>query len=142
MIRKEPFEPLHIDMTPMVDAIFAIILFLVATSSIVESLEQDLSIDLPKMSKTARPDPKVGAAVIVNVRLKEGKAEYHIENQVMTINAIQNYLSKKRMINKDQMVVIRGDRYVKWNDIANVLKAAADSGISKLSATYEVLETR
>jgi biopolymer transport protein ExbD len=141
MIRKEPFEPLHIDMTPMVDAIFAIILFLVATSSIVESMEQDLSIDLPKMSKSPTIKPATGAAVIVNVRLRDGKPEYHIENQVQSLASIQSYLSKKRMINKDQLVVIRGDRYVKWNDIANVLKAAADAGITKLSATYEVLET-
>ena len=44
-------QEMHIDMTPMVDAIFAIILFLLVTSSYVESLEQDVSINLPTMSK-------------------------------------------------------------------------------------------
>jgi biopolymer transport protein ExbD len=42
--------------------------------------------------------------------------------------------------NKDQAVVIRGDRRVKWEHVAAVMSCCADAGISKVSATVEIGE--
>ena len=42
--------------------------------------------------------------------------------------------------NRDQSVVIRGDRNVKWDQIAAVMASAAQAGITKVSATVQVEE--
>ena len=65
---NEAEEWLHIDMTPMVDAIFAIILFLTVTSSIVDSLEQDIAIDLPTTGRRMQVKAPPARPIIVNVR--------------------------------------------------------------------------
>jgi len=139
---REPYEAMHIDMTPMVDAIFAIILFLLVTSSFIESMEQDLSIQLPTMSRQLNVKAPPGRPVVVNVRNRAGQPEYHIENDVKSLASIRSYLSARRVLNRDQAVIIRGDRNVKWDHVAAVMRTCAEAGISKVSATYEVLESR
>lgn len=143
MFNKEADEAMAIDMTPLVDCIFAIILFLLVTSSFVESLEQDLAIELPTQSTVVKVKAPPARPVVVNVRyLPGGKAYYHVENEPMTLPALTVNLSRAKIRNRDQSVVIRGDRNVKWEHIAAVMSSCAQAGISKVSATVEVREGR
>jgi biopolymer transport protein ExbD len=140
---KEADEAMTIDMTPLVDCIFAIILFLLVTSSFVESLEQDLAIELPTQSTAVKVKAPPARPVVVNVRyLPGGKAYYHVENNPMSLSALTVNLSRAKIRNRDQSVVIRGDRNVKWEHIAAVMSCCAQAGISKVSATVEVRENR
>ena len=136
---READEALSIDMTPMVDCIFAIILFLVATSSIVESLEQDINISLPTQGRAVKVVAPPSPPVVVNVRyMPGGRAFYHIENNPITLGELTPFLSRKKISNHEQEVVIRGDKNVKWDNIAAVMSCCAQAGISKISATVEV----
>lgn len=138
---READEAMHIDMTPMVDAIFAIILFLLVTSATVEALEQDISINLPTQGKAVKVVQPPAPPVIVNVRYKPGGgADFHINNNFMTVHAIPQVLSKMKATGVANEVVIRGDKNVKWDQIAAVMSAAAQAGITKVSATVEVKE--
>jgi biopolymer transport protein ExbD len=135
----EPEEAKAIDMTPMVDAIFAIILFLLVCSSYVESIEQDININLPTMSQKLKVVQSPSRPIIVNVRyLPGGEAYYHVENERMSVAALTINLTRARMRDKEQAVVIRGDRNVKWDHVAKVMTACGQSGITKVSATVEV----
>lgn len=138
---KEPYEPLAVDMTPMVDAIFAIILFLLVASSFVESMESDTSIQLPTAGKTLKAKAPPARPIIVNVRhLPGGQADYRINNASYTFARMANELSRARVANKDQAVVIRGDRNVRWDHVAQVMRACAQAGIAKVSAAFETDE--
>jgi biopolymer transport protein ExbD len=140
---REPDEAMTIDMTPLVDCIFAIILFLLVTSSFVEAIEQDLSIELPKQSKAVKTVSPPTRPIVVNVRyMPGGKAFYHVENEPMSLSALTVNLSRARVRNRDQAVVIRGDRNVKWEHVAAVMSCCAQVGISKVSATVEVQENK
>jgi biopolymer transport protein ExbD len=128
-------------MTPMVDCIFAIILFLLVVSSVVESLEQDLSIDLPTQSKEMKVKTPPARPIVVNVRVMPGgKPFYHVENEPMTLPALTTNLSRAKIRNPDQAVVIRGDRNVKWEHVAAVMGCCAQAGITKVSATVQIQE--
>jgi biopolymer transport protein ExbD len=138
---REVWEPLNVDMTPLVDCIFAIILFLLVVSSVVESMEQDLSIDLPTQGKELKVKAPPPRPVVVNVRvLPGGKPYYHVENEPLTLPALTTNLSRAKIRNADQAVVIRGDRNVKWEHIAAVMGCCAQAGITKVSATVEIKE--
>lgn len=138
---REPYEAMSIDMTPMVDAIFAIILFLLVCSSFIDSLEQDLSINLPTQGKEVKTKAPPARPVIVNVRfMAGGTPQYHIENEVMGIPRMVTNLSRAKVKNPEQEVVIRGDRNVKWEHVAAVMSACGQAGITKVSATVEVRE--
>ena len=135
----EAEETMHVDMTPLVDAIFAIILFLLVVSSYVESSEQDININLPTMSQKLKLVKSPSRPVVVNVRyLPGGEAYYHVENERMSLPALTINLTRARLQNKDQAVVIRGDRNVKWDHVAKVMTGCAQAGITKVSATVEV----
>ena len=58
----------------------------------------------------------------------------------MTLPALTVNLSRARVRNKDQAVVIRGDRNVKWEHIAAVMGCCAQAGITRVAATVEIRE--
>ena len=65
-----------------------------------------------------------------------------LENQPMTLSSLTVNLSRAKVRNRDQSVVIRGDRNVKWEHVAAVMGSCAHAGISKVSATVEIRENR
>jgi biopolymer transport protein ExbD len=140
---READEAMTIDMTPLVDCIFAIILFLLVSSSFIEAIEQDLSIELPKQGKAVKTVAPPARPIVVNVRhMPGGKAFYHVENEPLSLPALTVNLSRARVRNRDQAVVIRGDRNVRWENIAAVMSCCAQVGITKVSATVEVQENK
>jgi len=138
---KEDEDPgFAINMTPMVDIIFLLIIFYLTTSSIIQ-LEQDLSIDLPKQGKQLKTKAPPARPIVVNVRfLPGGKAGYHVENQPMTLSALTVNLSRAKIRNRDQSVVIRGDRNVRWEHVAAVMGCCGQVGITKVAATVEITQ--
>lgn len=135
----EAEETMHVDMTPLVDAIFAIILFLLVVSSYVESSEQDISINLPSSSQKIKVVKSPSRPIVVNVRyLPGGEAYYHVENERLSVPALTINLTRARLRDKEQAVIIRGDRNVKWDNVAKVMMGCAQAGITKVSATVEV----
>lgn len=138
---KDAYEAMAIDMTPMVDAIFAIILFLLVASSFVDSMEQDMSIDLPTAGKELKVKAPPARHIVVNVRhLPGGTADYRVNNQSYSIAQMTSELSKAKVNNRDQAVIIRGDKNVKWDQVAQVMKSCAQVGITKVSAAFETQE--
>jgi biopolymer transport protein ExbD len=55
-------------------------------------------------------------------------------------NAMHIDMTRARVRNKDQSVIIRGDKDVKWDHVAKVMGCCAQAGISKVSATLEVAQ--
>ncbi len=138
---KEPYEPMAVDMTPMVDAIFAILLFLIVASSFVESMETDASIELPSSGKALKVKAPPARPIIVNVRnMPGGNADYRVNNSSFTLAQMTNELSRAKVSNKDQAVIIRGDKNVKWDHVAQVMRSCAQAGITKVSAAFETQE--
>ena len=129
-----------IRMEPMIDCVFLLIIFFLTTTAFIP-LEQDLQINLPTMSEEVRVKAPPTRPIVVNVRyLPGGKAYYHVDNEKITLPALTVQLSRAHLRNKDQGVVIRGDRNVKWDQIAAVMACTAQAGITKVSATVEVDE--
>ena len=138
---REEFQEdeMRIMMEPMIDCVFLLIIFFLTTTTFIK-LEQDLSINLPTMSQ--RIKTKVPSRpIVVNVRyLPGGKAYYHVDNEPITLPALTVNLSRARMRDSEQPVVIRGDKQVIWDQIAAVMACCAQAGITKVSATVEVRE--
>jgi len=141
-LRTEGDEEMRINMDPMIDCMFQLILFFLVTTSFIR-LEQDLSINLPIHSRELKIRTPPARPIVVNVRhLPGGKAYYHVENEKISLPALTINLSRAKVRNKDQAVVIRGDRNVKWEHVAAVMSCCAQAGIAKVSATVEIREER
>ena len=123
---------------PMIDCVFLLIIFFLVTTAFIK-LEQDLSINLPVHSRQLKVRTPPSRPIVVNVRyLPGGRALYHVENERMSLSALTVNLSRAKVRNKDQAVVIRGDRRVKWGHVAAVMGSCAQAGITKVSATVEI----
>lgn len=133
-------EEMRINMDPLIDCVFLLIIFFLATTAFIK-MEQDLSINLPMMSEKLKVKEPPTKPIVVNVRhLPGGKALYHVNNERMEPALLSVNMSRARMRNADQAVIIRGDRNVKWDHVAKVMACAAQAGITKVSATVEVEE--
>ncbi len=136
----EESEDMRINMDPMIDCVFLLIIFFLATTAFIK-IEQDLTIDLPKQSKEIKVRKPPKQPIVVNVKYQPGgKTTYHVENEQMTLAGLTVNFSRARVRNPEQAVVIRGDRRVKWEQVAAVMSCCAQAGISKVSATVEVDE--
>jgi len=136
----EPEEELRLNLTPMVDCVFLLIIFFLVTTAFIK-LEQDLTINLPVQSRELKVRTPPARPIVVNVQHRPGgRAYYHVENEPMSLPALTVNLSRARIHNPDQAVVIRGDRNVKWEHIAAVMGCCAQAGIIKVSATVEIRE--
>ncbi|MCJ8330271.1 MAG: biopolymer transporter ExbD [Lentisphaeria bacterium] len=137
---REEDEDLKVNMDPMIDCVFLLIIFFLVTTSFIK-LEQDLSINLPTMSKKLKVEKPPSAPIVVNVRhLPGGKAYYHVNNEKVSLGSLAIQLSQAKMRDKEQAVVIRGDKNVKWDQVAAVMASCSTAGITKVSATVEVKE--
>jgi beta-lactamase regulating signal transducer with metallopeptidase domain/multidrug efflux pump subunit AcrA (membrane-fusion protein) len=87
------------------------------------------------------PVDAAGRPIVVNVRLQpDGTATYEVEGNVMSRQALTNALRAAKIRVSDQAVVIRGDRGLRWDQVAVVLNFCAEAGITKVSATFELNE--
>jgi biopolymer transport protein ExbD len=137
---REGNEGYSLNITPLIDVMFLLIIFLLTTTAIIQ-LEQDLTIDLPKQSKQLKTKAPPARPIVVNVRyLPGGRASYRVENEPMSLSELTGNLSRAKVHNRDQSVVIRGDRNVKWEHIAAVMGCCGQVGITKVAATVEIRE--
>jgi biopolymer transport protein ExbD len=136
---REPWEALSVDMTPLVDCIFALILFMLVVSSWVESMEQDISIELPTQGRELKVKATPVRPIVVNVGILSGnKVYYRVEGERLSLSELTSNFSRAKVRNIDQAVVIRGDKNVKWEHVAAVMGCCAQAGITKVSATVEI----
>jgi biopolymer transport protein ExbD len=136
--QAEQEEQLRMNLNPMIDCVFLLIIFFLVTTAFIR-LEQDLSINLPIQSRELKIKKPPAKPIVVSVRYRPGgKAQFRVENEVLSEAALTISLSRARIRNKDQSVVIRGDRRVKWEHVAAVMGCCAQAGISKVSATVEI----
>lgn len=133
-------EDMRINMDPMIDCVFLLIIFFLATTAFIK-LEQDLSINLPVQAKELKAKKPPARPIVVNIRyVSPNEVDYRVENEAMSLAALTTNFSRARIRNKDQAVVIRGDRRVKWEHVAAVMGSCAQAGITKVSAKVEIRE--
>lgn len=134
-------DEMRINMDPMIDCIFLLIIFFLATTSFIK-LEQDMSISLPMQSREMKVKKPPARPIIVNVKYIPGQPPvYRVDNETMSLSALTVNFSRAKVRNKDQSVVIRGDRRVKWEHVAAVMGCCAQAGVTKVSATVEIDES-
>ena len=103
----EDEEEMRVNLDPMIDCVFLLIIFFLVTTAVIK-LEQDLSIKLPVQSRELNVKKPPARPIVVNVRfLPGGKAFYHVENEPMSLPALTVNLSRARIHNADQAVIIR-----------------------------------
>ncbi|MBM79701.1 MAG: biopolymer transporter ExbD [Planctomycetaceae bacterium] len=124
----EPIEEPNLNLTPMIDIVFLLIIFFMVGTQFTER-ETQYDIDLATVS-SAQPLTRLPDELVVNI-LADGnivllEKDYNLaELEKLFVQARENY--------PGQAVVIRGDRKVPYQRVMDVMAVCHRSKITKIS---------
>ena len=130
LIRKREEEPVEINMTPIIDMVFLLLIFFLVATKFAD-VERDVRIHPPSNS-SARPITEVPDEIVVNVTRD---ARFQISGKSYNLTDIDSLLGRAVAANPRQAVVIRGDREVMLRAAVVVLELCEKHGIERTYLT-------
>jgi len=134
LVKREPDEGRGMNMTPMIDVVFQLLIFFMVVSEIAQTEKADLT--LPKASE-AKPDKGEPGRHTINVT-REGRimvgARYVTLDQLDDILAIEvEIMKKKGQKFSDKPILIRADKEAHFETIQKIMAKCVKHKIWRLS---------
>jgi biopolymer transport protein ExbD len=128
-LRKQREEP-RIDLTPMVDVVFLLLIFFMISTTFVES--PGISIKLPESSsQTIDREPKE-----IKVYLSQEGDIYHGEKKI-SIDDFRSLLAEHQADAKQTTVLLLADQESRHGKVVILMDLARDAGFTKLAIATE-----
>ena len=124
MDEEEPMVP----MAPMIDIVFLLLIFFVATS-IYAQLENEISITVPtaESSQTSQRGPR---EIVINLT-REGAIL--VNQQRLDLEDLEHRLARISELDNGQSVIIRGDQQALFGRAIDILDVCGKCGIWRVS---------
>ncbi len=131
-IRSDNTGGAMVEMTPLIDIMFTLIIFFLATATFQEE-ERDIAINVPSNTSgtTLSSEPRV---IVVNVK-KDGS--YKMGDKAMKLDQIRIKLKEEVQKNPDQKVLVRGDGMARHKHVAAAVAAAKGAGVIETHIGYK-----
>ncbi|NVJ50045.1 MAG: biopolymer transporter ExbD [Gammaproteobacteria bacterium] len=124
-IAKRKEEEAELDMTPMLDIVFIMLIFFIVTASFVK--DSGVEVTNPTgVTAQARPDANIFIAVT-----KPG--EVYIDNKKVEIEKLKLEVQRLKNEAPEGSIVIQADRDSKAGVVMKVLDAVKGAGVSRVS---------
>ena len=132
MARKPQENPV-LDMTPMIDVVFELIIFFVVT--LVEAQRKDETIELEdgRHGIVMTPEELPPTHMMIDIGLRRGKPRISIGDREITPEEIGRRVKERMRKIGEFPVLIRADFAVPHYAVARVMNACTAAGIWKLS---------
>lgn len=130
--RKRPQALL--DMTPLVDVVFQLLIFFLLTSTYVQESQNNsaaVPVELPESSLAAEQTPP--KAMIVSI---DQAGSLYLDGRELTLEELNYELSKVAQHAPNTIVLVRGDERVSYGQIARIMSLVRAFGL-RLSAVLE-----
>jgi biopolymer transport protein ExbD len=122
-----------IDITPLMDIVFQLLLFFILTSAF---LQPSLALDLPE---SEREHEQTEADMIVSVD-GEGRVFINEAPVPSPVETIEPALRSLVLEKPDAVVILRGDRQVRYGSFFEILDTIRNAGIKTVNLAYEEQE--
>lgn len=123
--RTKKREGIQVDMTPLIDMMFLLIIFfLIATSF---QTYKKISVTLPGSETGENP---VNESLIISI-LKDGSIE--IEEKKFTLSQFNEYLKENYSILSKKQIYINADRSVDYESIIKILDVLRKNSLQSIS---------
>ena len=131
-IRTDTTSSSTVEMTPLIDIMFTLIIFFLATATFQEE-ERDIAINVPwnTSGTTLSSEPKV---IVINVK-KDGS--YKMGDKVMKLDQIRIKLREEVQKDAGQKVLVRGDGDALHKHVAAAVAAAKGAGVIESHIGYK-----
>lgn len=120
---------LGLDMTPMIDCVFQLLIFFLLSSSF---LTPSLELALPKSSVDARDTP--AALVVVSL---DAKGRLYLNKQETADNELENRLHKLFGDSNKREVIFRADRTISYERVFQVICMLQRSGAKQVHLAHD-----
>ena len=141
-IRGSEESPSDVNVMPLIDILFTLIIFFLATATFQEQ-EREKRIQLPRLS-----GPSLSSAprpLIINVINQENvtkEGPYIVHTKKMDLAKLKLVLKNNREKKPDQKVIIRGDAKALHGKSTAALAACAEAGYASASIAWDTKPTQ
>lgn len=132
-LRTESIEEPNLNLTPMIDIVFLLIIFFMVGAKFTE-LERQYGVQLPTVSDpaplTSLPDP-----IYVNIH---GDGSIQVDDRTLGGAELDLLLRAARQRYAEQTVVIRGDGSAPYQAVMDVLASCNRAGLTNVNMAYRL----
>lgn len=126
-IREE--EEAAIDMTPMLDIVFIMLIFFIVTTSFVK--EAGIDVNRPKAAQASK---KKSANIFIAVR---ENGEIWMDKRAVDVERVAANIERLLAEQPTDMVIIQADKEAKHGIVVKVMDQIKEAGIDKISIAAE-----
>ena len=131
-IRSSTDSEAKMEITPLIDILFTLIIFFLATSSFQEE-ENPEDINLP--DSTNRPPSKQEKFLVINID-KDGR--FRLGSSSVKLDVLKQALEREHKANPQTKVKIRGDHDALHGNVSKVLLACKNAGFTTANIAYHI----
>jgi biopolymer transport protein ExbD len=132
-IKTHQDEKPTLNMTPMIDILFLLIIFFMVGTKFTE-IERKIDLKVPEVSDTQTPETPPQHKII-NV-FRDGSVT--LDEEEMDLKQLESRLASLRQQSSSLSVIIRGDAEGAFQNVANVLSACRQAGVSDLGVSVRM----
>lgn len=125
--RKRTWASLVVNMTPLIDVVFLIIIFFIMLINFSEILIREVK--LPEADQAKEPKPRVIKEI--SITIKSGKIIY-VDQKAVSLDNLARTLSQKIVDPRRTTVLLRGDENIPYDTVQEVMEKMASSGLSRI----------
>lgn len=129
MRKKDDEEVGEIDLTPMLDVVFILLIFFIVTSVFIT--EAGIEVSKPEASTA---EPRTNELILIAV---SPNGEIWIDGERIERRAIRSRFELRLAEEPNSSVVIQGDRAASNEEILAILRAAREANIENVSISSE-----
>ncbi len=124
--QKNRREVSQLDMTPLVDVVFNLLIFFMLSTTFVTT--PGIKINLPQASSK---ELKVQEKEVRIALTRKGKI--YVNRKLVMLNDVKKILKQKARINPKILVIIQADEQVTHGKVVQIMDIAKSCGLSKLA---------
>lgn len=128
--RKAEEDNFALDMTPMIDVVFLLIIFFMVSTVFVD-FSRTMDISLPTSKSSVIDERK-----IMEVEMLKDKKIF-LEGKSLTLLGLEAALAKMQLKDKKPSATIRADKSLPYGDVIEVMGLLQKKGISDISVAVK-----
>ena len=123
---RSGMEEPEINVISMVDIVLVLLLFFMVTTSFVQN--SHLSMQLPKAQQAAKGEPKTPITIDLSA-----SGQVSIGGQALSMRALSQRLKALAAKDPERVIVLRADKNATQQYVIDVLDAAQEAGLTRIS---------
>jgi biopolymer transport protein ExbD len=127
-VKKNSSSAASIEMTPLIDIVFQLLLFFILTSAM---LQPSLNVDLPQADGQSN---NVEADMIISV---DNEGTIFINDSPSDLDEVKAAMHALVEKNPAAAVILSGDKAMRYGLFFDILNSARDAGVKNLNLSYD-----